>query len=45
MEKNTRVFSPEVLLEEYRQLLQDETIDALPFVRSVYTGMTKFVKR
>ena len=34
MEKNTRVFAPEVLLEEYRQLLMDENIGALPLVIS-----------
>ncbi len=34
MEKVTRVLAPEMLLEEYRLLLQDESIDALPLVVS-----------
>ena len=34
MERNTRTFSPEFLLEEYRQLLQDESISSLPLVIS-----------
>lgn len=34
MVKNTRVMPPDVLLEEYRQLLQDENIHALPLVIS-----------
>lgn len=34
MERTVRVFSPEVLLEEYRQMLTDESIEALPLVIS-----------
>lgn len=34
MEKHTRVMAAEILLEEYRQLLQDESIEALPLVIS-----------
>ena len=34
MEKVTRVLAPETPLEEYRLLLQDEMIDALPLVVS-----------
>lgn len=34
MVKNTRVMSYDVLLEEYRQLLQDESIQVLPLVIS-----------
>lgn len=34
MEKHTRVMPAEILLEEYRQLLQDESIEALPLVIS-----------
>lgn len=34
MEKHTRVMQPEILLEEYRQLLEDENITALPLVIS-----------
>ena len=34
MGKSPRIFAPEVLLEEYRQLLQDESIDALPLIIS-----------
>lgn len=34
MEKATRIFAPEVLLEEYRYLLENENIDALPLVIS-----------
>ena len=32
MEKHTRVMKPDILLEEYRQLLEDENITALPLV-------------
>ena len=34
MEKHTRVMEPKILLEEYRQLLEDENITALPLVIS-----------
>ena len=34
METNLRIFSPDVLLEEYRELLKDESIEALPLVIS-----------
>lgn len=34
MGNSPRIFAPEVLLEEYRQLLQDESIDALPLIIS-----------
>ena len=34
MEKHTRVMKPDILLEEYRQLLEDENITALPLVIS-----------
>lgn len=34
MDRKPRIFAPEVLLEEYKQLLQDENIDALPLVIS-----------
>ena len=34
MTDNTHVISPDILLEEYRQLLQDENIQALPLVIS-----------
>ena len=34
MTDNTRVISPDILMEEYRQLLQDENIQALPLVIS-----------
>ena len=34
MDKHRRVMAPEILLEEYRQLLADESIDALPLVIS-----------
>ena len=34
MERTVRVFSPDVLLEEYRKLLKDESIEALPLVIS-----------
>ena len=32
MEERTRLWKPQVLLEEYRQLLEDENIDCLPLV-------------
>ena len=34
MERHQRVMQPEILLEEYRQLLKDENITALPLVIS-----------
>ena len=34
METNLRIFSPDVLLEEYRELLKDEGVEALPLVIS-----------
>ena len=34
MQKKTRVMAPEILLEEYRKLLSDENIAALPLVIS-----------
>lgn len=34
MERHNRVMQPEILLEEYRQLLEDENITALPLVIS-----------
>ena len=34
METNLRIFSPDVLLEEYRELLKDESVEALPLVIS-----------
>ena len=34
MERHQRVMQPEILLEEYRQLLNDENITALPLVIS-----------
>ena len=34
MERHQRVMQPEILLEEYRQLLEDENITALPLVIS-----------
>ena len=34
METNLRSFSPDVLLEEYRELLKDESVEALPLVIS-----------
>ena len=34
MERHQRVIQPEILLEEYRQLLNDENITALPLVIS-----------
>ena len=34
METNLRIFSPDVLLEEYRELLKDENVEALPLVIS-----------
>ena len=34
METNLRMFSPDVLLEEYRELLKDENVEALPLVIS-----------
>ena len=34
MEKTRRILPPEVLLEEYRQLLQNEEIESLPLVIS-----------
>lgn len=34
MEKHTRVMKPDILLEEYRHLLEDENITALPLVIS-----------
>lgn len=34
MKSETKIMRPEVLLEEYRRLLEDETIDALPLVIS-----------
>ena len=34
MAQHTRVMAPEILLEEYRQLLEDENITALPLVIS-----------
>ncbi len=34
MTDNTRVISPDILMEEYRQLLEDENIQALPLVIS-----------
>ena len=34
MEKNTRVMKADILLEEYRKLLEDENIEALPLVIS-----------
>ena len=34
MEKHTRTEKPEILLEEYRRLLEDENIEALPLVIS-----------
>lgn len=43
METVTRVLEPEMLLEEYRRLLQDETIDALPLVVSG-SSMTPFLR-
>lgn len=34
METNLRIFSPDVLLEEYRELLKDESVEALPLIIS-----------
>ena len=34
MERNIRVLSPDVLLEEYRELLEDERVEALPLLIS-----------
>ena len=34
MERHNRIMQPEILLEEYRQLLEDENITALPLVIS-----------
>lgn len=34
METNLRIFSPDVLLEEYRELLKDESVEVLPLVIS-----------
>ena len=34
MKTNLRIFSPDVLLEEYRELLKDESVEALPLVIS-----------
>ena len=42
MKKATRTFAPEQLLEEYRLLLQDPSIDALPLVVSG-SSMTPFL--
>ncbi len=34
MERHSRIFSPNVLLEEYRELLKDENIETLPLIIS-----------